>query len=99
VRGACLDVGIGDVKVGGVETGRVRTGARRVLPDERGPDTQDPGASRPDQVLLLSVIAGMAHSTLKSGAATRNGVAFGASTEGPAATGAGPFGQRTKVKS
>jgi hypothetical protein len=32
---------------------------------------------RPDQVLLLSVIAGMAHSTLESGAATRIGVAWG----------------------
>jgi hypothetical protein len=32
---------------------------------------------RPGQVLLLSVIAGMAHSTLESGAATRNGVALG----------------------
>jgi hypothetical protein len=36
-----------------------------------------PGALQPNQVFFLSLIAGMAHSTLKSRAATRNGVAFG----------------------
>jgi hypothetical protein len=36
-----------------------------------------PAAFRPNEVFSLSMIAGMAHSTLKSGAATRDGVAFG----------------------
>ena len=36
-----------------------------------------PEASRPNEVLSLPMIAGMAHTTLKSGAATRDGVAFG----------------------
>jgi hypothetical protein len=73
VRGACLDVKTGDVKIGSV-----RIGARDARPDKQ----MRPGALRPDPALLLpvlwvSVIAGMAHSTLESGAATRNGVAFG----------------------
>lgn len=67
MRGAYLGV-----KIRGVKIGRDRIGARHDLPDKHLPDGQDPGALRPDQVLLSSVIAGMAHSTLKSGAATRN---------------------------
>jgi len=63
--------------------GEVRIGARHARPDRQA----HPAASRPDQppeqVPLLSLIAGMAHSTLKSRAATRNGVAFGASAEDP----------------
>jgi hypothetical protein len=59
------------VKIGGVKI--VRIGARHARPDRQ----RRPGALRPDQVLLLSVIASMAHSTLESGAATRNGVAWG----------------------
>ena len=35
-----------------------------------------PAAFRSNEVLSLPMIAGMAHSTLKSGAATRDGVAF-----------------------
>jgi hypothetical protein len=61
------------LKIGSVKTGRIRIGARHLRPDKQ----TRPGALRPVQVLLLSVIAGMAHSTLKSGAATRNGVALG----------------------
>jgi hypothetical protein len=49
----------------------VRIGARRPNKQMR------PAALRLDQVLLLSVIAGMAHSTLKYGAATHDSVAFG----------------------
>ncbi|MBO0751612.1 MAG: hypothetical protein J2P53_05860 [Bradyrhizobiaceae bacterium] len=60
-----------------MDADRVRTATCDASPDEILPDTQAPGARRPDQVLLLSVIAGMAHSTLESGAATRNGVALG----------------------
>jgi hypothetical protein len=71
VRGACLCVGMEDVKIGGVKT--VRIGAHHARLDRQ----RRPGALRPDQVRLLSVIAGMAHSTLESGAATRNGVAWG----------------------
>jgi hypothetical protein len=57
-----------------------RIGARHDRPDRQ----TRPGALRPDQVLhLLSLIAGMAHSTLKSRAATRNRVAFGVSAEDP----------------
>jgi hypothetical protein len=86
VRGACLCVKkMEGVKIGGVKTGRVRIGARhvgvrlRVRPDrQRRPRTlRSVQALRPRRVLLLSVIAGMAHSTLESGAATRNGVAWG----------------------
>ena len=71
-----------------MNTGRVTTGRPccRAAPDGIVPDSQGPAALRPDQVLLLSVIAGMAHSTLKCGTATRDGVAFGGSTEDPAAT-------------
>jgi hypothetical protein len=66
------------VKIGSVKIGRVRIGARHAWLDEHWPDKQIGfRALRPVRVLLLSVIAGMAHSTLKSGAATRNGVAFG----------------------
>jgi hypothetical protein len=36
-----------------------------------------PAAFRPNEVFSLSMIASMAHSTLKSGAATQDGVAFG----------------------
>jgi hypothetical protein len=61
------------VKIGSVKTGRVRIGLRHATRDKQ----TRPGTFRPVQVLLLSVIAGMAHSTLESGAATRNGVAFG----------------------
>jgi hypothetical protein len=71
---------------GGVNTDCVTTATCRAPPDGIFADKQDPGADRPDQVLLLSVIAGMAHSTLKSGTATRDGVAFGVSTEDPVAT-------------
>ena len=72
MRGACLDVKTGDVKIGSV-----RIGARDARPDKQ----MRPGALRPDPALLLpvlwmSVIAGMAHSTLESGAATQDGVAF-----------------------
>jgi hypothetical protein len=35
-----------------------------------------PAAFRPNEVFSLSMIAGMAHSTLKAKAATQNGVAF-----------------------
>jgi hypothetical protein len=78
VRGACLSVKMWGVKIGNVKTGRVRIGARQALLDKHWPDKQmRPGTLRPVQVLLLPVIASMAHSTLKSGAATRNGVAFG----------------------
>jgi hypothetical protein len=56
--------------------------ARHVRPDKQ----VRPPALRLDQVLLLSVIAGMAHSTLKYGAATQDSVTFGGSTEDPAAT-------------
>jgi hypothetical protein len=73
------------VKFVSVKTGRIRVGARHTRLDKH----KRAGALRPDPVLVLSVIAGMAHWTLKSGAATRNSVAFGASTEDPAATGAG----------
>jgi hypothetical protein len=62
-----------------VEIGRVEIGARHARPDKQ----RRPGTLRPDQALLLSMIAGMAHSTLESGAATQNGVAFGVSAEGP----------------
>jgi hypothetical protein len=65
------------VKIGSVKTGRVRIGARHAWLDKQAL----PPALRPVQVLLLSAIAGMAHSTLESGAATRNGVAIGASAE------------------
>jgi hypothetical protein len=64
---------------GSVNTDRVTTGRPcRAAPDGIVPDSQDPAALWPDQVFLLSVIAGMAHSTLKCGTATRDGVAFGA---------------------
>jgi hypothetical protein len=63
------------VKIGSVKTGRVRIGARHAWLDKQ----MRLRALRPVWVLLLSVIAGMAHSILESGAATRNGVAFGAS--------------------
>jgi len=46
-------------------------------PDKRTP----PWAFRPYKKPSLPMIAGMAHSTLKSGAATRDGVAFGYSAE------------------
>ena len=46
---------------------------RHARPDKR----TLPAAFRPNEVLSLSLIAGMAHSTLKSRAATRDGVAFG----------------------
>ena len=96
MRGACPGVKMEGVKIGIVKTGCVRIGARRAWPDRhRSYGQHCPRTLRPVQVLVLSVIAGMAHSTLKSGAATRNSVAFGASTEGPAATGARPFGRRT----
>ncbi len=71
MRGTSLSVKIWGVEIGGVKVGSVTTdrmgiSARHAAPDET--DRQGPGALRPDQVLLLSVIAGMAHSTLKSGA-------------------------------
>jgi hypothetical protein len=84
------------VKIGSVKAGRVRIGARHVRLENHWLDKLvRPRALRPMRVPLLSAIAGMAHSILKSGAATRNGVAFRASTEGPATTGAEPFGRRT----
>ena len=52
-------------------------GARHARPDKR----THPEAFRPNEVPSLPMIAGMAHSTLKSGAATRDGVAFGVSAE------------------
>jgi hypothetical protein len=72
------DVEKGDVKIGGLNTGRVRIGTRHACLDMHWLDRQTrPGASRPGQVLWLSVIASMAHSTLESGAATQNSVALG----------------------
>jgi hypothetical protein len=85
VRGAFFCVKWEGVKIDGVDTGRIPTGTRHARPDGQ----RSPGALRsvqalrpirtlrPIKVLVLSVIAGMAHSTLKSGAATRNGVAWG----------------------
>jgi hypothetical protein len=61
------------VKIGSVNTGRMGVGARHACLDKQ----TRPGALRPNPVLVLSVIAGMAHSTLKSGAATQDGVALG----------------------
>ena len=50
------------MKIGSVSTGRVRIGSRHASLDKYWPDKQErPGALRPDQVLLLSVIASMAH--------------------------------------
>jgi hypothetical protein len=84
------------VKTGSIRIG-ARHAWLQEQPDKLQPDKQmRAGALRPDPALLLpvlllpvfwmsvialSVIAGMAHSTLESGAATRNGVAFEASTE------------------
>jgi hypothetical protein len=50
-----------------------KIGACHARPDRRKP----PAAFRSNEVLSLPLIAGMAHSTLKSGAATRDDVAFG----------------------
>jgi len=66
-----------------VNAGRVAACTRRAAPDPS--DTQDPAAAWPDRVLLLSVIAGMAHSTLESEAATRQRRRLWASAEDPAA--------------
>jgi hypothetical protein len=72
------DVEKGDVKIGRLKSGRVRIGTRRACLDMHWLDRQTrPRASRPGQVLWLSVIAGMAHSTLESGAATQNSVTLG----------------------
>jgi len=50
-----------------------KAGTRHARPDKR----LLPAAIRPKEAFSLSMIAGMAHSTLKSGAATQDGVAFG----------------------
>jgi hypothetical protein len=49
-----------------------KIGTRHARPDKR----MLPVALRPNEVFSLSMIAGMAHSTLKAKAATQNGVAF-----------------------
>jgi hypothetical protein len=56
---------------------RTRIAGRRTPRDKATP----PWALRPCAELSLPMIAGMAYSTLKCGAATRDGVAFGVSAE------------------
>jgi len=80
IRGARIR----SAKAGGMRSGRAAACCtRRAAPDP--PDTQAPAAAWPDRVCSLSVIAGMAHSTLESEAATRKRRRLWASAEDPAA--------------